>query len=75
MAEDEGEEETTFELTAAAYPDLDEVSLSERRRVWVLSFILAAGKGSATPKSVIADAKALEDYLTGTAPALKVVMQ
>lgn len=73
MAEPEEEAAAVFELTEAAYPDLDGVTTEERRRVWVLTFLLEAGKAAATPKTLTADAKAIEDYLTGSTPALKAV--
>jgi hypothetical protein len=60
-------------VEALAYPDLDGVSLEERRRIWVLTFMLEAGKAAATPKTLIADAKAIEGYLTGETPNIKAV--
>ncbi len=66
-------EEEAAEFSETGYPDLDGVTLEERRRSWVLSFLLAAGKAAATPKTLVADAKALEGYLTGAQPALKAV--
>jgi hypothetical protein len=70
MAEEEEESTTVFELAESAYPDIDGVTLEERRRVWALSFILEAGKAAASAAAVVKEARVIEEFLAGKPPAV-----
>ena len=70
---DEGEEEaggSTFEFNSSGYPDLEGVTLPERRRVWALGFLLECGMGGMSTDEKVRQAAVLVAYAEdGTVPA------